>query len=130
MCEWELTIDVSEWIPVNVGSIESGLRDVSMVVNVNMISISANAWVLGNGMQLLNENGNTFEINLLLFANDTGLVADSEDSEEKSCRPVRVCGRVCERRKLRENVYKSIVNGDRMYVRETNTRTVRGSGLF
>ena len=52
------------------------------------------SWVLG------------FEINLLLFANDTALVADSE---ETLCRLVSEFGRVCEIRKLRVNVGKSKV---------------------
>ena len=61
-----------------------------------------------------------FEINQLIFADDTALVADSE---EKLCRLVSEFGRVCERRKLRVNVGKSKVvrcsrygNGDRMHV--------------
>ena len=60
------------------------------------------------------------EINQLLFADDTALVADSED---KLCRLVSEFGRVCERIKLRVNVGKSKVmrcsrygNGDRMHV--------------
>ena len=44
-------------------------------------------------------NGLRFEINKLLFADDTGLVADSE---EKVCRLVSEFGRVCERRRLGE----------------------------
>ena len=40
-------------------------------------------------------------INQLLFADDTALVADSE---EKLCGLVSEFGRVCERRKLRVNV--------------------------
>ena len=65
-------------------------------------------------------NGGKFEINQLLFADDTALVADSE---ENLCRLVSEFGRVCERRKLRVNVGKSKVmrcsrygNGDRMHV--------------
>ena len=56
----------------------------------------------------------------MLFAEDTALVADSED---KLCRLVSEFGKVCERRKLRVNVGKSKVmrcsrygNGDRMNV--------------
>ena len=45
--------------------------------------------------------GGRFEINQLLFADDTALVADSE---EKLGRLVSEFGRVCERRKLRVNV--------------------------
>ena len=37
-----------------------------------------NARVLGKGLELLCANGGTFEINQLLFAGDTALVADSE----------------------------------------------------
>ena len=64
-------------------------------------------------------NGGRFEINQLLFADDTALVADSK----KLCRLVSQFGRVCERRKLRVNVGKSKVircsmygNGNRMHV--------------
>ena len=71
-------------------------------------------------MELLNANGGRFEINQMLFADDTALVADSED---KLCRFVSEFGRVCERRKLRVNVGKSKVmrcsrydNVDRMHV--------------
>ena len=51
-------------------------------------------------------NGGRFEINQLLFADDTALVADSE---EKLCILVSEFGRVCERRKLSVNVGKSYV---------------------
>ena len=53
-----------------------------------------NVWVLGKGLELLRANGGRFEINKLLFADDTALVADSE----KLCRLVSKFGRVCERR--------------------------------
>ena len=65
-------------------------------------------------------NGGRFEINQRLFADDTALMADSE---EKLGKLVSEFGRVCERRKLRVNVGKSIVmrcrrygNGNRMHV--------------
>ena len=60
--------------------------------------------VLGKGLELLSANGGRFEINQLLFADDTALVADSED---KLCRLLSEFGTVCERRKLRINVGKS-----------------------
>ena len=47
------------------------------------------------GLELLTANGGRFEINQLLFADDTLLVADSE---EKLCRQRSEFGRVCERR--------------------------------
>ena len=79
-----------------------------------------NVRVLGKGLELLSANGGRFEINQLLFADDTALVAESE---EKLCILVSVFGRVCERRKLRVNVGKSKVmrfsrygNGDLMHV--------------
>ena len=52
-----------------------------------------NVRVLGKGQKLLNTNGGRFEINQLLFANDTALVADSV---EKLCRLVSDFGRICE----------------------------------
>ena len=60
-----------------------------------------NVGVLGEGLELLSVSGGRFEINQLLFADDTALVADSE---EKLCRLVCEFGRVCKRRKLRVNV--------------------------
>ena len=57
-----------------------------------------NVRVLLKGLKLLSANGGMFEINQLLFADDTALVADSE---EKLCRLLSEFGRVCERRKLR-----------------------------
>ena len=48
--------------------------------------------------------GCRFEINQLLFADDTALVSDAE---EKLCRWVNQFGRVCKRRRLRVNVHKS-----------------------
>ena len=47
--------------------------------------------MLGKGLELLNANGGRFGINQLLFAEDTALVADSED---KLCRLVSEFGRV------------------------------------
>ena len=46
-------------------------------------------------------NGGRFELNQLLFADDTALVSDSE---EKLCRLLSKFGKTCERRKLRVNV--------------------------
>ena len=59
--------------------------------------------MLGKGLELLSANTGRFEINQLLFADDTALVADLEDK----LRLVSEFGRVCERRKLRVNVGKS-----------------------
>ena len=79
-----------------------------------------NVRVPERGLELLSANGSRFEINQLLFADDTALVADSE---EKLCRLVSEFGRVCEIRKLRVNVGTSKVirrsrygNGDRIHM--------------
>ena len=48
--------------------------------------------MLGKGLELLIANGDRFEINQLLFADDTALVADSK---EKLCILVSEFGRVC-----------------------------------
>ena len=57
-----------------------------------------------SGLALLSANGFRFEINQLLLAYDTALVADLE----KLCRLVNEFGRVCER-KFRVNVGKTKV---------------------
>ena len=76
--------------------------------------------MLGKGFELLRANGGRFEINQLLFADDTALVADLE---EKLCILVSEFGRACERRKLRVNVGMRKVmrfsrngNGDLLHV--------------
>ena len=60
--------------------------------------------MLGKGLEQLSANGGRFDISQLLFADDTALVADSE---EKLCTLVSEFGRVCEKRKLRVNVIKN-----------------------
>ena len=47
----------------------------SWLFNVYMDEV-VNVRVLGKGLELLNANGGRFEINQLLFADDTALVAD------------------------------------------------------
>ena len=78
--------------------------------------------MLGKELKLLRLNGGRCEINQLLFADDTALVADSE---EKLCRVGSEFRRACKRRKLRVNLGKSkgmrcskygIHNGGRMHV--------------
>ena len=65
-----------------------------------------NARVQGQGLKLVDGNDEEWELNQLLFADDTVVVADSK---EKLCRLVAEFGVVCERRKLRVNVGKSKV---------------------
>ena len=97
--------DVSEWFPVIVG-LRQGCVMSPWLFNVYMdgVVLEVNVRVLGKGLELLSANGGRFEINQLLFADDTALVADLE---EKLCRLLSEFGRVCESRKLRVNVGKS-----------------------
>ena len=113
--------DVSEWFKVNV-VLRQGCVMSPFLFNVYLDGVvrEVNVRMLGKGLELFSANGGRFEINQLLYADDTALVADSE---EKLCRLVSEFGRVCERRKLRVNVGKSKVmrcsrygNGDRMHV--------------
>ena len=53
-----------------------------------------NVKVLGKRLELLSVNDGRFEINHLLFSDDTALVADSD---EKLCRQVNEFGTACER---------------------------------
>ena len=94
--------DVREWFPVKV-EFRQGCVTSPWLFNVYMNGVvrDMNVRVLVEGLELLSANGRRFEVNQLLFADDTALVADPE---EKLCRLVSEFGRVCERRKLRVNV--------------------------
>ena len=125
---------MSEWFPVNVG-LRQGCVMFPWLFNVYMDSVvrEVNVRMLGKGLELLSANCDRFEINQLLFADDTALVADSE---EKLCRLVCEFGRVCERKKFRVNVGKSKImrcssygNGVRMHV-ILNGEPLEQSGLF
>ena len=115
-------IDVSEWFLANIG-LRHGCVMSPWLFNIYMDGLvrEMTAMVLRTILELMSANGGRFEINQLLFADDTALVADSE---EKLGKLVSEFGRVCERKKLCVNVGKSkviwcsrYVNGDRMYVR-------------
>ena len=99
--------NVSEWFPVNVGLRQGSVRS-PLLFNVYMDGVvrEVNVRVIGKGLELLCANGGRFEINQLLFADDTALVADPK---EKLYRLVIEFRRVCNRRKLRVNVRKSKV---------------------
>ena len=64
-----------------------GLFNVYMDCVVRQVNVR----VFGKGFELLSANGCRFEINLLLFADDTALVADTEDT---LCRLVSEFGRI------------------------------------
>ena len=70
-------------------------------VYVDGVVREVNVRDLVKGLELLSVKGGRFEINQLLFADNTALVADSE---EKLHRLVSEFGRVCNRRKLRVNL--------------------------
>ena len=80
--------------------------------------------MLGKELELLNAYGSRLEINQLIFADDTALVADSE----KLCRLVTGFGRVCKKIKLRVNVFEAWKWGSN--ASDTKRRTIRGSGLL
>ena len=97
----------SDWFPVRVG-LRQGCVMSPWLFNIYMDGLvrEVNARVFGKGLKLLDGNENEWEMNQLLFADDTVVVADSE---EKLRRLVLEFGRVCKRRKLRVNVGKSKV---------------------
>ena len=94
-------------VPSESGS-ETRLCYVSLAVQSlhGGVVMEVNASVRGRGLELLGENGQSWQLSQLLFADDTALLADSE---EKLCRLVAEFGRACDRRKLRVNVGKSKV---------------------
>ena len=106
----------------------------SWLFNVYMDCVvrEVNARVLEKGQDLQSVNCDMLEINQLLFADDTAVVADSV---EKLCRLVSEFGSVCERRKMRVNVGKSKVTKLevwkwRLNACENKWPAMRGSGLL
>ena len=99
--------EVSECFPVKVG-LRQGCVMSPWLFNLYIDGVvrEVNARVMGRGLKLIDANANEWELNQLLFADDTVVVADSE---EKLNQLVTEFGRVCERRKLRVNVDKSKV---------------------
>ena len=71
---------MSEWFPVNVG-LRQGCVMSPWLFNVYMDSVvrEVNVRALGKGLELLSANGGRFKINLRLFADDTAIVAVSEE---------------------------------------------------
>ena len=95
--------EVSEWFPVRVG-LRQGCVMSPWLFNLYIDGLvrEVNARVLGRGLKLVDGNDNEWELNQLLFADNTVVVADSE-------RKLFQLVKVCERRKLRVNVSKSKV---------------------
>ena len=73
--------DVSEWFSVNVW-LKQGCVISPFLFNVFVDGVvwELNVRVLGNGLELLSVNEGRFEINQLLFADDTALVVDTRRS--------------------------------------------------
>ena len=72
--------DASEWFQVNVG-LRQGCVLSPWLFNVYMDGVvrEVNVRVLARGLELLSANGGRFHINQLLFADDTALLANSEE---------------------------------------------------
>ena len=90
--------EVSEWFPLRV-ELRQGCVISLWLFNlyIDGVAREVNARLLGRGLKLVDGNDNEWELNQLLFADDTVVVADSE---RKLCQLVTEFGRVCERRKL------------------------------
>ena len=99
--------EMSDWFSVEVG-LRQGCVMSPWLFNLYMDGVvrEMNARARGMGLKLIDESENEWEMNQLLFADDTVIVADSE---EKLNQLVSEFGRVCKRRKLRVNVGKSKV---------------------
>ena len=74
--------DVSQWFPVNVG-LRQTCAVFPLLFNVYKEGVfrEVNVRVLRKGLELLSANGGRFEINQLLFADDTALVL----TQRRSC---------------------------------------------
>ena len=72
--------DVSEWFLVNVG-LRQGCVMSPWLFNVYMdgVVLEVNVTVLEKWLELLSVNGGRFELNQLLFADNTALFPDSEE---------------------------------------------------
>ena len=90
--------EVSKWFPVSV-RLRQGCMMLPWLFNLHIDGVvrEVNARVLGRGLKLVDGNDNEWELNQLLFADDTVVVADSE---RKLCQLETEFGRVCDRRKL------------------------------
>ena len=99
--------EMSELFPVRVG-LRQGCEMLPWLFNLYIDGVvrEVNVLVFGRGLKLVDGNDNEWELNQLLFMDDTVVVADSE---RKLCQLVTDFGRICERRKLRVNVGKSKV---------------------
>ena len=73
-----VTIRIRKLLPNSLKNSEGDIQSLSILVTINSAVVrEVNVRVLGMEMQCA--YGGRFEINQLLFADDTALVADSED---------------------------------------------------
>ena len=88
--------ELSDWFTVRVG-LRQGCVMSPWLFNLYIDGVvrEVNARVHGRRLKLVDGNDNERELNQLLFADDTVVVAESE---RKLCELVTVFGRVCERR--------------------------------
>ena len=114
--------DVSDWFESKVG-LRQGCVMSPWLFNIYMDAVVKEVYarVGRSGASMRDVDGQEWELSQILFADDTALVADSEEKLQKL---VTEFDRVCERRKLRVNVSKSKVmccsrreDGVRMNVR-------------
>ena len=70
--------ETSEWFPVRVGLRQGCVMSRGCSICILMVVREVNARVLGRGLKLVDGNVNEWELNQLLFADDTVMVADSE----------------------------------------------------
>ena len=90
--------EVCGWFPVRVGLRQGCVMPLWLFnLYIDGVEREVNARVLGRGLELVDGNDSEWELNQLLFADDTVVVADSE---RKLCQLMTEFGRVCERRKL------------------------------
>ena len=75
------------------------MYNVTLVFNLYIDGVvrDAKSRVRNRGLKLLDGSRNNWEVNQLLYANDTVVVSDSE---ERLCQLVTEFGRVCDRSKL------------------------------
>ena len=99
--------DLSERFEVNVG-LRQGCVMSPWLFNVFMDGVvrEVKMRTMERGLMLKGQNGWEWEVSQLLFADDTALVASTE---ERLQRLVNEFGVVCEKRKLRVNIGKSKV---------------------
>ena len=98
---------VSEWFDVRVG-LRQGCVMSPWLFNMYMDGVvrEVNARVQERGVEMIGQEGNVWEVNQLLYADDTVLIGDSKESLQ---RLLNEFNNVCERRKLKVNVGKSKV---------------------